>query len=34
MTAFTWLVRLRIVANVALAVYLMLWDPQKLSGIL
>ena len=34
MTAFKWLVRLRIIANVALAGYLMLWVPQKLAGIL
>jgi hypothetical protein len=34
MTAFKWLVRLRIAANVALAVYLTFWDPQKLTAFL
>ena len=34
MTTFKWLVRLRIVANIALAGYLMLWAPQKLAGAL
>jgi hypothetical protein len=34
MTAFKYLVRLHIVANVVLAAYLMLWAPQKLAGIL
>jgi hypothetical protein len=34
MTAFKWLVRLRIFATVALAAYLMLWAPQKLADLL
>jgi hypothetical protein len=34
MTTFKWLVRLRIVANIALAAYVTLWDPQRLSDIL
>ena len=34
MTAFKWLVRLHIVANVVLAAYFMLWDPQKLANAL
>jgi hypothetical protein len=34
MTAFKWLVRLRIVANLALVAYFMLWDPQKLADAL
>ena len=34
MTAFKWLVRLRILANVVIAGYLMLWAPQHLARIL
>jgi hypothetical protein len=34
MTAFKWLVRLRIATNVAIAGYLMLWQPQELAAIL
>ena len=34
MTAFKWLVRLRIATNVVIAGYLMLWAPQHLATIL
>lgn len=34
MTAFKWLVRLRIAANAAIAGYLMLWAPERLAAIL